>query len=181
MADKKISRAYGKEQTFGDIIYNKENKTVFTVFEFGFAGRVLVNLVQNSEGTYDLIKPYIDKNGQPQTVKLGRTFKAERRDGSVVEGLTNTALGLSTVYDKELEKNITSTNNGIWITTHKLREMQPTSNPNIVRVGYITGRFGIEIEDSEEGSITPTTEQLEETIEKSEQIAKTSTGTNIPF
>ena len=143
-----IKRVYGKEKTIGDILYNKESKSVFFNIELGVFGRKTVYLTKNNEGTYDLHTTYV-KDGESHVVRLGKTFVVENKEGQKIDGMSKGSLGLTTAYDKELGKNITTRNDAIYFTVHKLKE-DKVINDKLVKVGWVTGQIGVEVE-SEEG------------------------------
>ena len=138
-------RTYGKERTFGDIIYNPQTKSVFMNIDLGFFGRTTLTLVKREDGAFDLVKPYVDKNGNEQVVTIGKTFPAKKKDGTIVEGVTKGTLGLFKRYDKETKKNLTDNSDALFITTFKLKETQKLGDTGLVKVGYISGQFGIEV------------------------------------
>jgi len=142
----KIQRVYGKTFSIGDVIRNSKTGITFCKIQAGFFGFHTINLIENKEGTYDLEKQYF-KDGEYKTVKIGKTFKATDKDGKEVEGITNATLGLDTNWSKELEKDITTTGNALFISTHLLKE-EVKINDDLAKIGWIDGRFGIEI-DSE--------------------------------
>ena len=174
---KTIKRTYSKEQTIGDIIYNKKSKTVFFSLNLGFMGRKNINLVQNAEGTYDMFGTYF-KDNKPEMYKMGKTFQVTDRNGNVVEGLTQGTLGLSTTWNKELQKEVTSTENALFFVTHKLRETK-VINDDLVKVGWVTGKIGVEIETEE----TPTQEVPQEETPTVETEPETSVEDDdeVPF
>lgn len=161
----KIKRNFGKERTFGDIIYNPQNKTVFASINLGFFGKTTVTLVKRQDdGAYDLMKAYTDRNGQEQVVCVGKTFPVRKRDGSLVEGLSQGTLGLLKRYVSSLEKEITDNSDALFITTHKLKEPKVLGDSGLMKVGYISGKFGIEDDiASNNGAEEPS--EPEETIE----------------
>lgn len=144
MAIKNIKRLYGKERSFGDIIYNPHTKSVFCNIDLGFFGRTTLTLIKREDGAFDLMKPYMDKNGQEQVIMIGKTFPVKRKDGTIVESLTNGTLGLFKKYDKESKKNLIDNSDALFITTFKLKENQKLGDTGLLKVGYISGRFGIE-------------------------------------
>ena len=144
-----IKRVYGVERTFGDVIYNPSTKSVFCSIDLGFFGRTNLTLAKREDGAFDLMKPYMDKNGQEQVVIIGKTFPAKRKDGTVVDGVTKGTLGLFKRYDKETKKNITDNSDALFITTFKLKEPQQLGDTGLLKVGYISGKFGIEIDESD--------------------------------
>lgn len=138
-------RTYGTERTFGDIIYNPSTKSVFCSINLGFFGKTTVTLIKRSEdGCYDLMKSYKDRNGQEQIICVGKTFPVKKKDGSLVDGLTQGTLGLLKRYDAELKKEITDSSDALFITTHKLKENKSLGDSGFIKVGYLSGKFGIE-------------------------------------
>ena len=137
-----VKRDYGKEQSFGDILYNNKTKTVFFSIDGGIFGRKTILLAKNQEGTYDMFGTYF-QNGENMTYRMGKTFEVLNSEKQVVQGLTKGTLGLSTKYSQELQREITSTENAIFIVTHKLKEVKQI-NEDLVKIGWVTGNFGIE-------------------------------------
>lgn len=145
MTHNKIKRSYGKERTFGDIIYNPQTRSVFCSINLGFFGKTTVTLVKRAEdGAYDLMKNYKDRNGQEQIVCVGKTFPSKKRDDSIVDGLTQGTLGLFQKYNAEKQKELTDSSDALFITTHKLKEPKAFGENGLKKIGYITGKFGIE-------------------------------------
>ncbi len=139
---KHVKRNYGLERNLGDIIFNKNNRTVFCKMTIGFFNTT-IGLVQRKDGCYDLTKN-IGNNLNPNIVKIGQTFCVKNKKNEVVEGLTQTALPLVSGWDKETEKILNSNSDALFITTHKLKEPVTLKNGEFIKVGYITGTFGIE-------------------------------------
>lgn len=138
-------RTYGKQRTLGDIIYNPATKSVFCSINLGFFGKTTVTLVKRQDdGAYDLMKAYTDRNGQEQVVCVGKTFPAKKTDGTLVENVTKGTLGLLSRYDSEKRKNVTDSSDALFITTHKLKESKALGDSGMLKVGFITGVFGIE-------------------------------------
>ena len=104
---------------------------------------------RNGEDTYDVFKSYKDQSGKNCSFKIGKTFPVKNRNGDVVEGLSECKLGLISFYDKDKEKNITSYEDGLLITTHKLKK-PIVINDSLTKVGWITGKFVIEMYSSSE-------------------------------
>jgi hypothetical protein len=164
----KITRAYGKEQNFGDILYSKKTKEIFTTINLGFAGSKTITLKRNENGTFDLSTPYY-KDSKRIDFKLGKTFPITDKSGNVVAGLTKGTLSLSTTYDKELGKNISVNNNCLYITTHKLSTNKDI-NSDLVKVGWLTGQFGIEIDSNTTKDTTSTINPPIEDIVDMEEV-----------
>lgn len=141
-------RIYGKERNFGDVIYNPQTKSVFCNIDLGFFGRTTLTLVKREDGGFDLMKPYVDKQGQEQVAMVGKTFPAKRKDGTIVPDVTRGTFGLFKRYDKESKKNLTDNSDALFITTFKLRENQKLGDSGLLKVGYISGQFGIEVVES---------------------------------
>lgn len=167
--NKKVERVFGLERGLGDIIYDKTTKEVYVWFNLGFFGSHKILLVLNQEGTYDLVKTY-QKGDEVGTVKLGKTFQATDANNKPVEGITQTTLGLATLYDNINKRNVTGTNDALFITTHKLKERK-NINENLVKIGYIKGRYGIEVEakNTTEEKTVPQTEQKTQNQQPVEQ------------
>ena len=138
-----IKRTYGKQQTT-DILYNAQTKIVSFRIDLGWFGSTIFNLVPNQEGTYDVFKLYYDKNNQAQLARVGKTFKVTKQDGTVVEGLTKTTIGMRTQWDKELKKSIVTNEDCIIFTTHKLKESKKI-NDTTVKVGWVDFVIGTEL------------------------------------
>lgn len=144
-----IKRNYSKEFTIGDIIFDQAANSVYFYLKAGFFGKTKIILEQNTGGTYDIVKPYYDRHGQQQRVKIGMTFPVKREDETVVEGLTKGTLGLTTAWDSKLEKEIVTTDNALYFTTHKLKKMTAI-NENLIKVGWVTGVYGTVAKDTQE-------------------------------
>jgi hypothetical protein len=141
----KINRTYGKERTLGDIIYNPQTKSVFCSIDLGFFGKKNITLIKRADdGAYDLAITY-SKNGEEQIAIIGRTFPTKKRDGSLADGLTQGTLGLLKRYDAGLNKEITDSSDALFITTHRLKEQKAFGDKGFIKVGFITGKFAIEI------------------------------------
>lgn len=137
-------RTYGKERILGDIIYNPETKLVFCSLKLGFFGTKSITLEKRQDdGCYDLM---VSKYNSEETIKIGQTFPVKKQDGTIVDGLTQATLGLLTQYDKDKQKYTTDNSDGLFITTHKLKEQQNIGDNGFKKLGYITGKFGIEDE-----------------------------------
>ena len=152
MANNTIKRTYGKERNFGDVIFNPQTKSVFCNIELGFFGRTTLTLFKREDGGFDLMKPYVDKQGQEQVAMIGKTFVAKKKDGSVIDGITKGTLGLLKKYDKEINKSITDNSDALFITTHKLKESKVMGDSGLTKVGFVTGVFGIEVSASEQNN-----------------------------
>lgn len=138
-----IKRSYGKERTLGDIIYNPQTKSVFCTINLGFFGKKTITLIKRADdNAYDLAVTYT-RNGEEQIAIIGKTFPV-KKNGSVIEGLTQGTLGLLKRYDSEKSKEITDSSDALFITTHKLKEPKTFGDKGFKKVGYITGKFGIE-------------------------------------
>ena len=157
-----IKRTYGKERNFGDVIYNPQTKSVFCNIELGFFGRTTLTLIKREDGGFDLMKPYVDKQGQDQVAMIGKTFPAKRKDGTIILDVTKGTLGLFNRYDKESKKNLTDNSDALFITTFKLKEAQKLGDTGLLKVGYISGQFGIEVASEQNNN---TQEQTQEYIE----------------
>lgn len=142
-------RTYGQERTFGDIIYNPTTKSVFMNIDLGFFGRTTLTLVKREDGAFDLMKPYVDKQGQEQVAMIGKTFPSKRKDGTVVDGVTKGTLGLFKRYDKESKKSLTDNSDALFISTFKLKEPQKLGDTGLIKVGYVSGKFGIETNEEQ--------------------------------
>lgn len=141
----KVARNYGIERNFGEVIYNPQTKVVLANIQLGMFGKFSFTLKKDNQyGGFDLLKPYKDRQGNEQVVKLGKLFPAKNKQGEIVEGINKGALSLLRQYDKKLEKEINNSNDCLIITTHKLKKEEPMGNSGWIKLGYITGQFGIE-------------------------------------
>lgn len=162
-----ITRNYGQERALGDILLNKENNSVFATLDFGFFGSTTIGLVKDKEnGGYTITKSYKTKEGQLASFNLGKTFPVKDKQGNVVEGITQGLFGLLREWDSATQKTITKSNDGLQITTHRLKEPKQLGDTNFMKVGWITGRFAIEkIENATEAPAeTPTMDITDEDI-----------------
>ena len=163
----KITRNYGQERTLGDILLNKENNSVFATLEFGFFGTVTIGLTKDKEnGGYTITKSYKTKEGQLASFNLGKTFPVKDKSGNVVEGITQGLFGLLREYDSATQKTLTKNNDGLQLTTHRLKEPKQLGDTNFMKVGWITGKFCVEkTQDSAAEPVeTPTIEISDEDI-----------------
>lgn len=142
-------RTYGIERYLGDIMYDPKTKVVFARIGLGKLFQTTITLTKNGDGGYDITKPIKNREGQEVVLKLGKTFPAKRKDGSILEGMTKGSFGLVTTYDKELGKEISTNEDAIFFTTHKLKETKQVGS--IMKIGFITGQFGIEIQEEVKG------------------------------
>ncbi|RDU51961.1 hypothetical protein CQA49_08975 [Helicobacter sp. MIT 00-7814] len=168
-----VKRVYGVERNFGDILWNKENNSVFVNIDAGFF-RATVSLAKNNQGGYDLLKSYTNKDGQNATFIGGKTFPVKNKEGVEVEGLTRGLLGLFKEYDAEQKKEFTRNNDALEIVTHKLKEHKKLGDSNIWKVGYLTGRIAIEEANTQASSnaasdFAPMQEQDTHTFEISDE------------
>jgi hypothetical protein len=147
---KHVRRAYGKERIFGDILFNPETKSVFSRIDLGAFSLNLSLALRSDKKTYDLYKSYTARDGSLQLVKLGQTFPVTRRDGSEVENVSKATLGLFREYDKELKKELTRSNDALFITVIKLKDPKVLGESGLKKVGLIAGVFGIELADENE-------------------------------
>jgi len=141
--ERKITRIFGKERNLGDIIYNPQTKSVFCSLDLGFFGQKNITLVKRqADGCYDLM---VSKYNSEETIKVGQTFPVKDKHKNIIEGLTQTTLGLLTEYNKEKQKNVTCSNDCLKITTHKLKEPQSFGNKGFKKLGWISGQFALEV------------------------------------
>ncbi len=162
-----VKRSYGIERTLGDILLNKENNSVFATLDFGFFGQVTVGLIKDKEhGGYTISKSYKTRDGQMASFNLGKTFPAKDKSGNIVEGITQGLFGLLREYDSATQKTLTKNNDGLQLTTHRLKEPKQLGDTNFHKVGWITGRFAIEkMADNAEAPVeTPTLDITDEDI-----------------
>ncbi|CUU89656.1 Uncharacterised protein [Campylobacter hyointestinalis subsp. hyointestinalis] len=143
-----IKRNYGVERTFGDIIYNPANKSVFATLDFGFMGQITINLVKQDNGGYDITKSYKDKDGALKSFTLGKLFPVKDKSGNIVEGLAKGSFGLYREYDKVAGKEYTQNNDCVILCSHKLQKTITFEKSGMVKVGYITGSFAIQIKEA---------------------------------
>lgn len=142
MATKRI---YGKERTLGDIIYNPATKVVFTSINLGFFGKKSITLVKQNDGGFDLM---ISKYNSEELVKIGKTFPAKKQDGALIDGVTKGTLGLLKRYDSELRKEVTDNSDALFISTHRLKENKPLGDSGMLKIGFLKGVFGLELDES---------------------------------
>lgn len=161
--NKNTIRTYGKERNFGDVIFNPQTKSVFCNIELGFFGRTTLTLIKREDGGFDLMKPYVDKQGQEQVAMIGKTFPAKRKDGTIVLDVTKGTLGLFKRYDKESKKNLIDNSDALFITTFKLKEPQKLGDTGLVKVGYISGQFGIEVAEQNNNTQEQTQQEYADT------------------
>lgn len=135
-------RVYGLDRgSFGDILYNNEDKEFFCKVELGHFSLTFY-LIPRDDGNYDLEKKY--KDGKEwKSFKIGRTFEVKDKDGKKVNGLTRGAIGLFSEYDKSSKKMLVDSADCFVFVTHKLKE-QKKLNDKLTKVGYITGKIAIE-------------------------------------
>lgn len=166
----RVKRVYGKERSLGDILYNPTTKSVFCNIELGFFGRTTLSLSKREDNGFDLLKNYKDKNGQEQIIILGKTFVAKKKDGSEIEGVTKGTLGLTKRYDKESNKNITDNSDALFLSTHKLKEPQKLGDSGLIKIGYLSGVFGIEIEEKSSSEQKHATSDIEMNFIETDEI-----------
>lgn len=143
----KVSRYYGKDRgSFGDIIHSKETDEFFAKLSLGALGKIDLLLQKREDGFYNVLKVYY-KDGEKKTFSLGQTFPVKNKDKIIVQGLSQFALSLFNEYDKEKEKDLMRNEDCLILTTHKLKE-QVKINDKLTKVGYITGKFAIEKDES---------------------------------
>jgi len=139
----KIERFYGKERNIGDVLYNANTKAVIANIDGGFFGKMTLTLKKEQDNTFTFLKPYIDKNGIQQVVKIGKLFPVKKKNGDIVEGLHKGIFGLNKEYDRTIEKEIIVANDCLIVTIHKLKVAKLLSN-NWMKIGWITGLYAIE-------------------------------------
>lgn len=161
MANVKVNRKYGKERAMGDIFYSSNDKSVFMVLNAGFLGQTTLALQKQQDGTFDVLKPYLDKLGQAQVARLGKMFPAKNKAGQPVEGTTKGTFGLFREYDKEIKKSLTSSRDCLILTTHKLQTNVPVGENGLLKIGYVTGQYGIETDEFPQASQQPVDSQEE--------------------
>jgi len=137
----RTKRTFGNERNLGDIIYNPNTKSVFCKINLGFFNKT-INLAKRADNCYDLM---VSKYNSEETVKIGQTFPVKKQDGTTSETLTQTTLGLFRKYDSQKQKEITDNSDALFLTTHKLKEPKIFGEQGFMKVGFITGKFGIEI------------------------------------
>ncbi len=148
MATKRI---YGKERTLGDIIYNPATNSTFTTINLGFFGKKSFALVEQNDG-FDIMV----KTNSEELVKIGKTFLAKKQDGTLINGVTKGTLGLLKRYNSELRKEVTDNSDALFISTHLLKEAKPIGNDGLLKIGFLKGVFGLEIESNEVPNETQT-------------------------
>jgi len=152
MANVKVNRKYGKERAMGDIFYNQNDKSVFIILNAGFLGQTTLTLQKQQDGTFDVLKPYMDKLGQTQVARLGKLFPAKDKAGQTVEGITKGTFGLFREYDKETKKSLTSSRDCLILTTHRLQANVPVGDNGLLKIGYVTGQYAIETDEYPQAS-----------------------------
>lgn len=150
----KVKRYYGIDRgSLGDIFYNNKTKEISSYLDLGAFGRIKIFFKKRDDNCYDLSRKY-QKDSEEITYRLGRTFPVKDKDKKIVEGITQTALALFSAFDKDSKKNLSSTNDCLIITTHKLKEQTAIKdkegrNTDLIKIGYVTGKFAIEADSSE--------------------------------
>lgn len=163
----KIKRTFGKERNLGDIIHNPKTNSVFCSINLGFFGKKTINFVKRKEdGCYNIM---VSKYNSEETIKVGQTFPVKRQDKTIVEGLTQTTLGLFSTYDNVKKKELTNSSDALFLTTHRLREPEPFGDKGFRKVGYVTGRFGIEDDIASNNGSTTQASSLQDDLDDDEQ------------
>lgn len=111
-----INRTYGLKRNLGDIIYNPISGVVTCTYSQFFF----------------------------KTIKIGQTFPVFDADKTEIKGITKATLRLLTSFNSLKNKKITNSEYGLFITTHKLKEIKAIGDKGLVKVGYLTGEIGIE-------------------------------------
>lgn len=143
-----IKRVYGKERNVGNILFDTESKKLLMQINLGFFGRQSFNLVKNEDESFKITKTILNKTeNSSKEIAYGRLFPAKNKEGQVVQGICKGSLGLISEYDREAQKNLIVNDDVLLITTHKLKEEIKFSDSSLIKVGYITGIFGIEEND----------------------------------
>lgn len=143
----KVNRYYGKDRgSFGDIIHSKETDEFFSKLSLGALGKIDILLQKREDGYYNVQKVYY-KDNEKKMFSLGQTFPVKDRDKKIVQGLSQFALSLFNEYDKGQSKDLMRNEDCLILTTHKLKE-QVKINEKLTKVGYITGKFAIEKDES---------------------------------
>lgn len=144
---KKLKRYYGIDRgSFGDIIHNSETGEFFSKLSVGALGKVDITLTKREDDCYDVQKVYYSQN-EKKSFSLGRTFPVKNRENKIVEGLTQFGLALFSNYDSTKESEIMCSNDCLVLVTHKLKQ-QVKINQTLTKVGYITGKFAVEIDEN---------------------------------
>ena len=143
----KVERNYGIERSIGEVIYNSTTKVVVANINGGIFGKLSLTLKKDDAGGFDLLKPYKDRSGNEQVVKLGKLFPVKDRQGALVDGLHKGTLPLLKQWDAELQKEVNSSKDCLIITTHKLKKNEAMGDSGWLKIGYITGQYGIEKKD----------------------------------
>jgi hypothetical protein len=152
-----IKRHYGKERSFGDVFFNKSTKKVSASLNFGFTmGTLYLVFKKNKEdGGFDLFKEVFTKDGEKKEFPIGRAFKRTKSDGGIVDGQFSFTIPLTVVWDKETQKELSSNNDAIYLKMVQLKERK-SINDDVDKIAFITGQFGIEINDDDFSSNTDT-------------------------
>lgn len=141
---KTIKRNYGIERNFGNILKSNKTGAYILALNFGVFGKLSLTMRKAEKGT-DLLKSYIDKSGNEQSVCIGKLFQATNKNGAIIEGIFKATLGMRSQYNKDTQKTNTMSDDAVFIVTHRLKAPEKTGNPDYEKVGYVTGRFGIEM------------------------------------
>ncbi|PAF52926.1 hypothetical protein BKH42_08760 [Helicobacter sp. 13S00482-2] len=140
-----VKRVYGKERNIGSVLYDAESKKVFMSIELGIFGKQTLDLKQNEDGSFQIIKTIFNKTeNSNKELNFGRLFPAKNKNGQIVEGICTGLLGLLTEYDKEIQKNLITTSDALRISTHKNKEKRRLGESKLYQVGFIKGQFAIE-------------------------------------
>ena len=139
-----IDRYYGNDRgSLGDILHNTKYQELSCKLKLGALGSVTVYLTKRDDGCYDLSRKYKDGTKGFKSFKIGRTFPVKNKDKIIVEGLTQGGLALLSEYDPGKERDVFNSNDCLMIVTHESKE-KITINENLIKVGYITGKFAVE-------------------------------------
>lgn len=136
-----ITKNYSDEINKGTMFRNSKTGQVWISLEMGSLGSFNYGLMKNDKGAHNLVVSRV-KDDKKVLVKVGESFKATRKDGTVVEGIEKISFGLDNTYNSELKKNVISNQNCLYVTTHLLKEEVTLSN-NVIKIGYLKGTYGV--------------------------------------
>ena len=57
-------------------------------------------------------------------------------------------MGLLKRYDSELRKEVTDNSDALFISTHRLKENKPLGDSGMLKIGFLKGVFGLELNES---------------------------------
>lgn len=145
----KVKRYYGVDRPFGDIIHDKKSDETSARIFVGALGMVELIFSKRDDGLFNISKVYY-KERERKFVSLGQSFPVKNKKKELVEGLSQFPLALLSSYDKDLESKIMSNEDCLILTIHKLKkQIKLGENQEKTKVGYLTGKFAIEMNVNE--------------------------------